>query len=214
MAGGGRPSNLMAEVRLILTPLSSRKLRCDLELIDEGGQRQPPTQGVLSSFEAARHACSAATPGGALVVDGVVARRRHMGGHSFVDLVSGGAAEGPSLQVVVNAADLDGSSLRGLSLSLLLRRHSRLRVAGTPGRTRSGEPSLFARSLRLLRLPADPACVLKAARLVATCADLPAEAAAEALGCVEEELYEIVHELEAADGGAEAAARPSPPNSP
>jgi len=194
---------MMAEVRLILTPLSSRKLRCDLELIDEGGQRQPPTQGVLSSFEAARHACSAATPGGALVVDGVVARRRHMGGHSFVDLVSGGAAEGPSLQVVVNAADLDGSSLRGLSLSLLLRRHSRLRVAGTPGRTRSGEPSLFARSLRLLRLPADPACVLKAARLVATCADLPAEAAAEALGCVEEELYEIVHELEAADGGAE-----------
>ena len=202
----------LAKVRLVLSPLSSRKIRCDLKLIDEGGQRQPSTQG--RSFEAARHVCSAATPGGALVVDGVVARRRHMGGHSFVDLVPGGAAEWPSLQVVVNAADLDGSSLRGLSLSLLLRRHSRLRVAGTPGRTRSGEPSLFAHSLRLLRLPADPACVLKAARLVATCADLPAEAAAEALGCVEEELYEIVHELEAADGGAEAAARPSPPNSP
>ena len=35
----------LAKVRLVLYPLSSRKIRCDLKLIDEGGQRQPSTQG-------------------------------------------------------------------------------------------------------------------------------------------------------------------------
>ena len=56
------------------------------------------------------------------------------------------------------------------------------------------------RALRLLRLPAEPSCLLKVCRLLASCADLPCDVAAAALGCEPAELLELVGELESDDG--------------
>ena len=48
--------------------------------------------------------------------------------------------------------------------------------------------------------------MLKAARLLASSNELPAAAVADALGCTLEALYEVVHAIEAAEGGGDEAA--------
>lgn len=197
----------MAVIRI--TPLTTLTLTTELHLVlcDDDHPLSPT---------AARAACAAVATAAAtspsssaapleLIVHGVVANRRSMGGVVFIDLtIPDATATRSALQVVVCPNDLtDG--LRGLALQLALRRQSAIRVAGLAGSSRSGEPSLLARSLRLLGLPPDPAALLKTARLLASTSDLPAEEAAEALGCSLEALYELVHSIEAADGAEDSS---------
>ena len=113
------------------------------------------------------------------------------------------------LQVVVCPSDLTGG-LRGLALQITLRRHSAIRIEGVAGASRSGEPSLLARSLHLLGLPADHAAILKVVRLLVSSDDLPAEQAAEALGCSLEDLYDLAHALERPPRMPARVRKPSP----
>ena len=188
-----------AIVKLELSVLSATSLRCSVILGDEP---------FRASIESARAACAAAStascPLTVRVVGTVLRKPRSMGGITFVDL--GGAdqaLENNRLQVVVHESDLH-AGLRGLALPVLLRRLSVIAIDGTPGRSQTGEPSLFARALQLHALPADPPCLLKVAQIVASCADLPAEDAAASLGCDLDELYSLVHALEAEEESATA----------
>ena len=62
---------------------------------------------------------------------------------------------------------------------------------GTPGRSRRGEPSLFISQLRLLRVRADPSCVLRLLRAVSEGDLVPGEAEG-ALQCDKEELEALL----------------------
>ena len=200
----------MQKAAVILSPCGSHQLTCHLQLL------LCDCDNPLT-LAAAKAACACCTePSAVIHVHAAVARRRSFGGVHFVDLVDGDSQAAPSsapLQLVVEPSRLQRNervhdpTLGGLALPLLLRRHSVLAIAGVAGVTRSGQRSLFARSLRLLSLPPDPAAILKAARLVASTTELPAVVAADALGCSSDELYAIVHSIEAAeavgDDGAE-----------
>ena len=201
-----------SRVELCLEPLSASSVSCTMRL----NARHDGEETVPLSIRDAREACAAAkdsplpdkpVESRCLCVHGKVSRLRSMGHITFVDLVEHGASSSNDrLQVIVSRSELCGG-LRGLALPLLLRRLTVVSVVGIPGVSASGEPSLFARSLRLLRLPADPACILKAARLVASTAELPIDLAASAIGCEPDELFEIACAFEA-ESGAELDAPP------
>ena len=190
---------------LRLTPLSTLKLHVELRVL----LLETSHLGVPLTPQAARaivtNATASAPGAGALGlnVHGIVEKRRSMGGVVFIDLtMPGDGSSCTPLQVVVCPSDLTGG-LRGLALQITLRRHSAIRIEGVAGASRSGEPSLLARSLHLLGLPADHAAILKVVRLLVSSDDLPAEQAAEALGCSLEDLYDLAHALEAAEDAGE-----------
>jgi len=124
----------------------------------------------------------------------VTSRREHGVALVFLDLTAGSER----LQVVVRPAECD-AACRGM-LPLLTRPGSSVRVEGHPGRSKRGEPSLFASVLELVRVPPEPAAILWAARLVA-CGAASCEEAAAALRCTAEALASVAHacEEEAAD---------------
>jgi SAM-dependent methyltransferase len=182
---------------LRLRPLSRRSIRFEIDF-------EP--QDV--SFASACRACTAGETQEPCCVSGVVASRRNMGHFIFVDLheedASGAKGGGDRLQVVVCPSELAPAT--ALATTLLLRKHSRIRVLGTPAKTRTGECSVFARSLQLLGLPPEHDAVLKAARLVASSSEPSAAVVSRALGCELDELLEVVHTFEAADGSLLAGA--------
>ena len=143
-----------------------------------------------------------------LCVIGKVANVRTMRRSTFLDLVDASESKidgsTSSIQVVVSEPELK-CGIRGLALSLLLRRHSGLNVCGTLGHTRSGQVSLFASSLGLDTLPPDPSALLKAARLVA-CSALSMSTVAAATGAAAEEMDAIVRAIIEEDetGGMQA----------
>ena len=186
-------------VALRVLPQSALQVSCSLHLLlcsEECPLNICAARVACETQKAAAPSSSSSSPP-LLHVHGAIVRKRSMGGVTFLDLSDGLS----TLQVVVCQSDLTlAGGLCGLALQLVLRLHSAIGIEGIAGVSRSGEPSLLARSLRLLSLPADPAALLKAARLLASTSDLPADVAAEALGCQLEELYEVVHAIEAADG--------------
>ena len=153
-------------------------------------------------------ALQAGSPLPRLCVIGKVANVRTMRRSTFLDLVDASESKidgsTSSIQVVVSEPELK-CGIRGLALSLLLRRHSGLNVCGTLGHTRSGQVSLFASSLGLDTLPPDPSALLKAARLVA-CSALSMSTVAAATGAAAEEMDAIVRAIIEEDetGGMQA----------
>ena len=151
---------------------------------------------------------AAGSPLPRLCVIGKVANVRTMRRSTFLDLVDASESKidgsTSSIQVVVSEPELK-CGIRGLALSLLLRRHSGLNVCGTLGHTRSGQVSLFASSLGLDTLPPDPSALLKAARLVA-CSALSMSTVAAATGAAAEEMDAIVRAIIEEDetGGMQA----------
>ena len=153
-------------------------------------------------------ALQAGAPLPRVCVVGKVANVRTMRRSTFLDLVDASESEidgsTSSIQVVVSEPELK-CGIRGLALSLLLRRHSGLNVCGKLGHTRSGQVSLFASSLGLDSLPPEPSAILKAARLVA-CSALSMSTVAAATGAAAEEMDAIVRAVIEEDeaGGMQA----------
>ena len=186
-------------LQVLIAPLSSSSLGCTFHL---SGEVLPLSHAAFRcQFKSI--AAASTLDDIEVAVHGIVARQRSMGRFTFVDLTSGVAAatDAATLQVVVG----NGQGMRGLhklSLSLLLRRLTGIRVTGAPGRTRSGELSLFASAVELQSLPPEPTALLKAARLVA-CASLAVEAAAAASGITLEEMHDLVHAIESEGEGSD-----------
>ena len=183
-----------------LRPLSRTALRCELRLSFGNG---------ITTLNAAKAVALAESSSSPLRIRGEVDRVRSMGHFTFADVIDGDER----LQICVNASEIELSGGLGpLAISLLLRRHSRIEAEGIAGRTRTGDAAIFTRRLSLLALPAEPAAVLKAARCC-VCSAISVDAAAAALGCGHEELYELVHSLEdpssgdCGDGNADRLAR-------
>ena len=172
-------------VCISLRPLSARSLSSEICIY---GRR--PSSAKEHSFAEVKAAAncylSNSSSGDAattFAVSGTVRYCRSFG--SILFAVLGHEADSETLQIVVQPSSLPAARL---SLPLLLRRHSRIKVIGKPGRTRSGEGSLFADRVLLIALPPEPAAMLKAARLLASSNELPAAAVADALGCTLEAL--------------------------
>ena len=153
----------------------------------------------------------------------MAARRQHGGGLVFLDLAAeaeadaeasasasgggGSGAETPrpaTLQVVVRVPELRGSGddrpERHAETARLATAGSHVWVAGRPGRTRRGEPSLFAERLGLRQVQPDPSAVAKL--LHATQRGL--FSVAEAAACLKSSEAEVEELLEALDHSAEA----------
>ena len=173
---------------------SATSASCRVVLVPNGADDAPLPLPAVSALALA--CASGETSSRVVTSNGTVHRRREMGRFTFVDLLD---ESGFRLQAAVRPDQVD---LPGLSLAL--RPGSRLRLAGQPGRTRTGEPTLFAAAGRLLALPADPVAVLMAGGYVVY-GELALESAAAALGCDAAALAEVSDALEASAGLPEAS---------
>ena len=186
---------------LIIAPQTRHSVVCTLAV-----ETLPSLSPAAINMQLA--ALQAGSPLPRLCVIGKVANVRTMRRSTFLDLVDASESKidgsTSSIQVVVSEPELK-CGIRGLALSLLLRRHSGLNVCGTLGHTRSGQVSLFASSLGLDTLPPDPSALLKAARLVA-CSALSMSTVAAATGAAAEEMDAIVRAIIEEDetGGMQA----------
>ena len=99
------------------------------------------------------------------------------------------------IQAVLDARDApslgDERPGRWAALTQLAGAGSVVAAEGTPGRSRRGEPSLFINQLRLLRVRADPSCILRLLRAVSEGDLVPGEAEG-ALQCDKEELEALL----------------------
>ena len=125
---------------------------------------------------------------------------------------AGGKKEGGAptrLQAVLDARDApsraDERPGRWAALTQLAGAGSVVVAEGTPGRSRRGEPSLFISQLRLLRVHADPSCVMRLLRAVSE-GDLGPGEAEEALQCDKEELEVLLLQSEEHPAAARAQA--------
>ena len=186
---------------LIIAPQTRHSVVCTLAV-----ETLPSLSPAAINMQLA--ALQAGSPLPRLCVIGKVANVRTMRRSTFLDIVDASESKidgsTSSIQVVVSEPELK-CGIRGLALSLLLRRHSGLNVCGTLGHTRSGQVSLFASSLGLDTLPPDPSALLKAARLVA-CSALSMSTVAAATGAAAEEMDAIVRAIIEEDetGGMQA----------
>ena len=191
----------MLDLSLIIAPRTRHSVVCTISV-----ETRPSLSPYAINMQLA--ALQAGAPLPRLCVVGKVANVRTMRRSTFLDLVDASESESDgstsSIQVVVSEPELK-CGIRGLALSLLLRRHSGLNICGTLGHTRSGQVSLFASSLGLDSLPPDPSAFLKAARLVA-CSALSMSTVAAATGAAAEEMDAIVRAVIEEDeaGGMQA----------